>query len=728
MTLLTHDVNTVPSVVSLPQRKKDFTSLIKNMSEMFTQLSDDDTLGNIAQSLTFLASGDHSRATDVQVQLERLTLKLTSRLEDLFAGDEESTVTSTKKRAKSSRKDSRSNKRRKTSESSTATTDIEDNKEDESPAMSLEHSIYLCMKRLKILALRADVTKILNDGTGKHDIDTVRNIVVHGIESRLKERRMIREESTQDDETVHTIATIPEIWKMEDKKLTHGVIVGTIDEALGFLLTTTGWELKRAKEKDPVIQGKADADEDEDLSDHVVVKYRQQMENLILLCFELSLPEPDDDEEYSEEQIVFSDRIQSIAARVQCDLRTLFPKKWVDAKSPLLRACALTQDILLVGGFLRYFQGREQFLRDCENEDEDEDDEVVRLLLPFVRNLSVNWKHCNRKEAGHALMHFIGSGLQAKTLLTTWGKHVKKVDPVRWLETHMAGLQSAFENYLNSQPTEPESDRPSDEEMAAFADAEEAYKEKFVLLENLAARLSQSLGVGKLNDKRLEKPFPGFIREGVRFAFSSNTPDGEEDFLPGGRLLFLRLISKYTNWIKKNAPFRRKLIEDIQAREAELSNDPEFDPVPEDVEALDNFKKCITLKEPKRQLETPNSLISQQSDDEGSIHDDTSTVGATPGTLTTPVSRRSTYSRGSSIGTNRSVISALSPLPEEGDSESGSPDSSPHNKRRKMSRVSVDSNITMSTFGTKRGDGKSQEETIDEGSETESSGDEETAG
>lgn len=42
----------------------------------------------------------------------------------------------------------------------------------------------------------------------------------------------------------------------------------------------------------------------------------------------------------------------------------------------------------------------------------------------------------------------------------------------------MASLRTAFEDWLNSEPAEVESQRPTDEEMAEFADAEKKYQER----------------------------------------------------------------------------------------------------------------------------------------------------------------------------------------------------------------------------------------------------------
>ena len=63
------------------------------------------------------------------------------------------------------------------------------------------------------------------------------------------------------------------------------------------------------------------------------------------------------------------------------------------------------------------------------------------------------------------------------------------------------------------------------------------------LMEQQAARLSQSLGVGKL-PPTLRTPLVGFLKEGMRHAFSNETSEMEEPLMLGGRLTFLTLLSK----------------------------------------------------------------------------------------------------------------------------------------------------------------------------------------
>ena len=68
---------------------------------------------------------------------------------------------------------------------------------------------------------------------------------------------------------------------------------------------------------------------------------------------------------------------------------------------------------------------------------------------------------------------------------------------------------------------------------------------QFQALENRTHRLSSSLGVGKIKDSSLANGVLGFIREGIRFAFSRSEIGSDEPLFLGARLPFLRLLSKY---------------------------------------------------------------------------------------------------------------------------------------------------------------------------------------
>lgn len=187
-------------------------------------------------------------------------------------------------------------------------------------------------------------------------------------------------------------------------------------------------------------------------------------------------------------------------------------------------------------------------------------------MLPLVRGLATNWRSGNRREAGIILSHIAGSGETAKSIVLSMSRVLKKIDPVRLLEAHMAGLRQDFDDWGNSEPEELDSDSPTDAEMQEYDQAEKAYKERvrnnarllsfhrgpltrvqFELLVLQASRLSASLGVGKLTDPKLKPSVLGFVREGVRIAFSTDVAGYEEDLPLGARLPFLHLMSKYVS-------------------------------------------------------------------------------------------------------------------------------------------------------------------------------------
>lgn len=142
-------------------------------------------------------------------------------------------------------------------------------------------------------------------------------------------------------------------------------------------------------------------------------------------------------------------------------------------------------------------------LREQEGKDEEDLDQWTarKLLLPIARGLCVNWETGNRREAGETLSHITGSGPVASAIVSSMSKTLKKVrlgccipfnflenfsqlifspqlNPVRLLEAHMACLRSEFEAWAESEPEEPEGENPSDEDLAAFEEAEKIHDEK----------------------------------------------------------------------------------------------------------------------------------------------------------------------------------------------------------------------------------------------------------
>lgn len=279
----------------------------------------------------------------------------------------------------------------------------------------------------------------------------------------------------------------------------------------------------------------------------------------------------------------------------------------------------------------------------------------------------------------------------------------------------MAALRMAFQDWLEGEPEEPDTDNPSEEQMHQFEEAEKAqevlvsisrflksatlspvtllshtfssfFSLQFQAAEQLASRLSMTLGVGRLSDTRLSQALLNFMREGIRFAFEGDgSPD--DDLVLGSRLPFLSILIKYAGWIKKNKTFREALANVLLDKESALRMHPEFDEVhQDDLQCIRNFQAALAISVPKRQSlsrETPMSL------------DESSGIGrlsrqsvGTPGSRVRSTGSSRQMSATSSQRSRVSIQSNLSPLiesPEDTNNEPGdeiSSSPSPQKRRR----------------------------------------------
>ena len=158
----------VPTVFSLPQRKHDFMSLIKNLGEIYLSSSDDRILNNIALSMVSLSNGDHARVADSKGQVRKIVVELRDRVVELMSSDdsksamsmdpESSELVSHSSRRRSSRGKAKSGNS--IASSQTTLTDEESNK---SAAADTEYSIYLNLKRLKVLSKKCDLSASFED-------------------------------------------------------------------------------------------------------------------------------------------------------------------------------------------------------------------------------------------------------------------------------------------------------------------------------------------------------------------------------------------------------------------------------------------------------------------------------------------------------------------------------------------------------------------------------------
>jgi cohesin complex subunit SA-1/2 len=603
----------IPTVFSLPQRKQDFMDLIKNLGEIYLSSSDTRILDNTARSLVSLCNGDRARAAESKAQLRKVVVELRDRVVDLMTSGDDGTTIATSAISVSDftsvARSRRSSGRKKVpagSPSSDKTSLTDDDTKGTSDA-DAEYSIFLNLKRLKILSKKCDLSVFFDDRNNVNQLEMLCNYITIGLKSRLRACKPVDLRLNADEETtVHKLIDNPNVLAACGK---------SVGEGLEFLLCVLGWFVKSVQESENLIMDEhdiidnvieEDEEEDKSVEDHVVIRLRDGLMTILELCFAQFIPSSYDHGDgestavqHSEEQHAFSDYVQLAAGKTTSDLRTLFPKEYADAASPILRSFALQDDGRLIGANVRFLDSKEYLLRDSGDAGASVAEMKLShsLLYPLGRAIATNWTNGNRREAGVFLRHIGGSGPTAAEIVTTTSRQMKKIDPVRMLESQMASLRQSYEYWVDATP-ELETDFPSEEEMAMFEDEEKTHKEQFAKLEHRASQFSQTLGVfGKLGSPTLGPALRGFIREGIRFSFSNLDENGEDSLVLGSRLSFLLLLAKYASWAKKDKKHKSEISDYVDGLESDMRNHPEFDEVhADDLESLATFRNIMGLK------------------------------------------------------------------------------------------------------------------------------------
>jgi cohesin complex subunit SA-1/2 len=674
-------------VFSLPQRHQEFAKLLQRLSNVYLQTQDDEILGNIALSLAHFGQSGHLRVDDVQQQLRQLATSLQTKLltyikaasnkeKEHGNNDDAETATQTQitetetistnknKRVSSSRRSSA----RLSSRSSTSSSDAD--QQTNTVATEVEEdacfSFALSIRRLNILTKRTNVVELLGDND-----PAAANQLIKTLASYL--------------ENMPQMAKRP-CHRGNKSSRFYQSMANAFQDGLAFLLCCAGWKLHMLVDALGLVEHSEDeisttepvSNEDTERYVQGILTLRDDMFSILGHAMkEAQQPsnKSDDESEYvpqppSERAFVAS--MQLTCARVATDLRTLFPKEWANfPASSKLRELALSNEGQLIATSIRCLRSNEQHLMLTGDEDH-EKESVQTLLLPIARSISTNWKGFgNRREAGVTLMFLTKAGKESSMLISTMNKQLKRAEPVRFLEAQMACLRQAYDEWINNEPEDLESDHPTEEEMAQYDEAEKTHNDQFRALESLAAKLSQSLGVVKLSPA-IMKGLLGFAKEGIRCAFST---DDAGELILGSRLSFLGLVAKYAVWIKKNKAMRTALAIDLQLKEGQLRSHADFAEVHEDdIKSLLAFRVALGLKSSKNlllQSSTDASLMSGGASTIGGGMDDTmdtsvaaasrSSMGSTmASTLVSNLGRRKSST--SSVASARSQLSARSSL------------------------------------------------------------------
>ncbi|KAG7357038.1 hypothetical protein IV203_001726 [Nitzschia inconspicua] len=668
------DVTKLPSIIpssilGLSGRKTDFQNILKSLCQLYLDSTDKETLQNVAFTLSQWVEGDHTRVSDVKMHMKRLSHGLVDRLMNLFReSDPES--------AEGNRKSPRSKKKMGAKK--------EVDMFSASPEVETECAIASLMLRLKILLMECQASHLFEgslEEDEENELDGLFMTISEAMGQRLKDRK-----NTADEGQNETVAATSSIWTEADPDL-HIEAARSIDLSLHVLLLIISQELADTLDGRQDLQKRVEDDDDIDTNALLVVRHRNNLVKLLIMCFEQYI---EDGAACTDDQHAFSQKVQSSAGQVTSDLRSLFPYEAAEAADPVRRAMSLHEapdQSVLLGGFARWFQNQE-----CSpNLSDDEDNSVENHLLPLCRSIAVNMKEFFRREMALALTHIHGRGTLSTQTVCALIRLIRKENPVRLLESHMACLRMAFDNWLASEPEEPQISCPTEEELAAFDQEEKQHQELFSDIEHLAGKLAPTLGVVKLKDD-IKRSFVSFMKEGVRFSF-------EEDdvYTLGVRLPFLSILMKYSSWLKKEKEDLEEVKEYLQSKESMLRSHSDFNEIhDDDLEALTSFKESLGIKTAS----------------ESSYYDDETTI-ATRTTAATP-SPSSSRRRSSTVGSRRSVqsnLSNLSPL-EEGDSREEEDSPTPQKKRRlHSSQNSLQSSVTRTVVEEEQGDDGNESET-----------------
>ena len=665
--------------------------MTKNLTDIFLQSNDEKVLINCALSLAWLCNEDHARIVEAKTAVKNSITKLHDRILLHLS------VNQTDK-DEEDEKISRNNAQSSSDISEVVSKDGLSTKAHKD--LDNSYTLYYNLKRIGVLAKRIDISSFIGNSEDDEDLmEVFCNFISDGIVHRLTriQSKQLDGDGQQEEGIENQINDPGE----EDKRFLQ-ITALLIYEGLQFLLSATAWKVKEMLEHNKLILENDDllelveekVDNEQDV-DHVAIRLRNRLIVLVELCFEQHLPISKEGDAFSATHHEWSNSIQEIGGIISSDLRSLFIQEWKYASSPFLRAAAITDDSRLIAGYVRYFCSKESEIK--------EDEEIARsLLLPLTRGLTSNWKLGNRREASFALTHVTGSCAVATEIIDSFSRLLKRIEPVRLLEAHMASLRLSYEKWLNNDPEEMMGDNltqgTDDITMNAFQELEMKHEEQFKNLLNQAQRFSTSLGVRKLSDDRLSPGLLGFMLEGIRYSFS-----GADDLLLGCRLSFLSILSKYAMWIKKNKAHLWEVAQYLHKQESELksqeieekeSTGDDFEGIHEaDLQALADFRCCLGFKassifnpdinDSKSDFDnrTPDSSRYErtQISSDVSLEESRDVVGDMS-TMSLPSSTRARKSRGSTgsaLSKMSSTRSSLSPLYE---AEGGEDDESPNSE------------------------------------------------
>lgn len=229
----------------------------------------------------------------------------------------------------------------------------------------------------------------------------------------------------------------------------------------------------------------------------------------------------------NEEITTYVKESQRIAFLTFCDTRCLFVEKFEEATPPY-DALHWPLPRILVLLTQMYFENEMEAadLEEPERENGAEEngapnpapeEQQVRKaeLLVALGRVSVS-NPSNRRQSAAVLRYFTENAKHSVDIVKAFSKYVKNETPVRYLEVQMTALRQQYNSIL-ALKDELNAVMTSNDDEDARKELEETVEHSEAQLKDLAKKLSQSLGVGKISTS-LRAPFFRFLCEGVRFS------------------------------------------------------------------------------------------------------------------------------------------------------------------------------------------------------------------
>ncbi|GMH66554.1 hypothetical protein TL16_g04458 [Triparma laevis f. inornata] len=501
----------IHSVFSLPQRKADFTKVLKEIGELYVKSTEEGVLTQCAMSLAHMAGGAHARAGDASKQMMTIVETLKGKVNDL-AGFK---LSNGKKKKKG-----------------------------EVDADS-EFALGLALTQFRILAKRVDVFDKFFDGDVEEFVTTIKECAEKRIEKCKDNNQQLQESQVVVKEAMDVNLAIL-AWKVCSLHM--------------------GEDDKMAEEANEDLMGDIAGGDDENDQEggdeaNAIVSIRDHLVELCTDALELKGEGEAWEEDSTSEFALFKAAVQQAACAAVSDVRSICAKGLKNAANATLRAVAFTDDSKLLACLTKYVKSLDKSEKAYTN----------GPLLAIARDLVANWDVVNRREAGVVLSNITGSNPTASKMVSAFIKIAKTKDGVKLLEAHMASLRSTYEDWQNTQPEDLAS-QPTEEEVERYTEEEREHEDKYNGIRTQASKLSSSLGVTKLSNPKMSPAMVGFVREGLRYAFSCPKNDAGEDDQEqfGDRLSFLGAVKPYLSWIKKEVGGRMEIEGEYSTREREF--------------------------------------------------------------------------------------------------------------------------------------------------------------